>query len=78
MERAGGRACLGVIWYQLGAGGNCRLYDPGKLPKDSAQAPQRQGVQAESVPPRQLVSKLELLPRCQPPPAGKQQQVTGE
>ena len=46
MERAGGRACPGVIRYRLGAGGNCRLYDPGKLPKDSAQAPQRQGVQA--------------------------------
>lgn len=45
---------------------NCRLYDPGKLPKDSAQAPQRQGVTAESGPPGLLVSKLELLPRCQP------------
>lgn len=56
----------GVILCRLGAGGNCRLYDPGKLPKDSAQAPQRQGVKAESVPPGLLVSKLELLPRCQP------------
>lgn len=57
---------MAVILYRLGADGNCRLCDPGKLPKDSAQAPQRQGVKAESVPPGLLVTKLELLRRCQP------------
>ena len=65
MDSAGGSACMGVILYRLGADGNCRLCVPGKLPKDSAQAPQSQGVKAESVPPGLLVTKLELLPRCQ-------------